>query len=370
MGNYAITSGIIQAPERVVVYGPEGIGKSSFAAQFPNPVFIDTEGGSGKLNVQRLPRPSSWSMLLDEIEAVRTGQVPCGTLVIDTADWAERLSIQHICTKAKVDGLEGFGYGKGYVYAKEEFGRMLDLLDGVKDSGHNVVVTAHAQISKYEQPDEMGSYDRWSMKTSKYVAPMLREWCDMLLFATYKTFVVKDGEGKMAKGKAQGGRRIMYTTHNPCWDAKNRDGLPDECDFDYKVIAPYITAGTSAKVSASDPLADSIIPNPTEPTPASKQTTTTKTAKNTVPTAKAVPAKNSVPDTPAEDFSGINAKLRDLMNASNVTQGQLQQAVALRGYFPEEMPVCDYPTDFVEGCLCAAWPQLLEFIKSNCDVPF
>ena len=55
MGSYTVSSGVIHAPVKVVLYGPEGIGKSTFAAKFPSPVFIDTEGGTKKLNVNRLP---------------------------------------------------------------------------------------------------------------------------------------------------------------------------------------------------------------------------------------------------------------------------------------------------------------------------
>ena len=87
MSKYEITSGTIAAPVKTVLYGPEGIGKSTFAAQFPAPVFIDTEGGTKRLNVARLPAPTSWAMLLDEVAEVSRGSVPCGTLVIDTADW-------------------------------------------------------------------------------------------------------------------------------------------------------------------------------------------------------------------------------------------------------------------------------------------
>ena len=175
MSKYAITSGTIAAPVKTVLYGPEGIGKSTFAAQFPAPVFIDTEGGTKRLNVARLPAPTSWAMLLDEVAEVSRGNVPCGTLVIDTADWAERLCIDAVCARAKVKGIEDFGYGKGYTYAKEEFGKLLDALEEVLNTGHNVVVLAHAAITKFEQPDAVGNYDRWTMKTSKQVAPLLRE---------------------------------------------------------------------------------------------------------------------------------------------------------------------------------------------------
>ena len=131
MSKYAVTTGIQNAPVKTVLYGPEGIGKSTFASYFPDPVFIDTEGGTKRLNVKRLPQPTSWAMLLDEVAEVRKGSVPCGTLVIDTADWAERLCIQAVCAKAKVNGIEDFGYGKGYTYVKEEFGKLLDALEEI-----------------------------------------------------------------------------------------------------------------------------------------------------------------------------------------------------------------------------------------------
>ena len=244
MSKYAITAGVQDSPVKTVLYGPEGIGKSTFASHFPDPVFIDTEGGTKRLNIKRLPQPTSWAMLLDEVAEVRRGNIPCGTLVIDTADWAERLAIDAVCAKAKVDGLEGFGYGKGYTYLKEEFGKLLDALEEVLNTGHNVLVLAHAAITKFEQPDAAGSYDRWTMKTTKQVEPLIREWCDMLLFVNYQTVVEKSSSAPNAKNKVTGGRRVMYTTHHPCWDAKNRFGLPDEMPFDYAGIAACIP-GTS-----------------------------------------------------------------------------------------------------------------------------
>ena len=240
MRKFKITGGVVSAPLKVVLYGVEGIGKSSFAARFPQPVFIDTEGGTGRLDVQRLPAPDSWQMLLDEAAAAADGQVPCQTLVLDTADWAEKLCMAGVCARFKVKGIEDIGYGKGYTYVKEEFARLLDVLEKVIASGRHVVVVAHAAVAKFEQPDAVGSYDRWVMKTSKQVAPLLREWCDMLLFANYKTVVEKSGSGPSAKNKASGARRVLYTTHNACWDAKNRFGLPDEVPFDYESIRAIV----------------------------------------------------------------------------------------------------------------------------------
>ena len=237
---YQITSGVVPKPQKVLLYGPEGIGKSSLAARFPSPLFIDTEGGSAHLDVRRLPSPSSWSMLLDEVAWVRDFPAECGgTLVVDTADWAESLCQEHVCARAGKSGIEDFSYGKGYVYVKEEFGKLLNLLSECCERGLNVCVTAHAQIVKFEQPDEMGAYDRWELKLArKHTAPMLKEWADAVLFLNYRSIVVRDENGK---AKAQNGKdRVMYATHAATWDAKNRWGLPDELPLDWAHIAPHI----------------------------------------------------------------------------------------------------------------------------------
>ena len=227
-----ITKGKINGPQKVVIYGPEGIGKSTFASMFPNPVFIDTEGSTKKLDVARTPKPSSFTMLLEQVKSFTRDHMGFGTLVIDTADWTEQLCLADICAKKKVNGIEDIGYGKGYVYLAEEFGRLLNLLEDVIDSGMNVVVTAHAQMRKFEQPDEMGAYDRWELKLQKKTAPLLKEWADMVLFANYKTYVINvDNQGaEKGKNKVQGGQRVMYTSHHPCWDAKNRDSLDAELE--------------------------------------------------------------------------------------------------------------------------------------------
>lgn len=390
MSKYQVTSGVIPAPVKVVLYGPEGIGKSTFASQFPDPVFIDAEGGTKRLDVRRLPRPTSWAMLLDEVKEVRQGGVPCTTLVLDTADWAEALCIRSICTKAKVDGLEGFGYGKGYVYAKEEFGRLLDQLEEVVATGRNVVVLAHAMIAKFEQPDAVGNYDRWQMKTTKQVAPLLREWCDMLLFANYKTVVEKAGSGPNAKNKASGGRRVMYTTHHPCWDAKNRFGLADELPLDYQAISSVVPGNVRSAPAAPAPasrpiLVEDELANPTQTrrtTPAPSDSPSVATAAS-APTSTARPTDAApVPD-PAEveasyrarldanlRDAGIPDNLRALMVANKVEEADIRKAVAQKGYFPEDMPIRDYPVDFVEGCLVGAWDAVYEMVKDFGDVPF
>ena len=130
-----VIRGKLSGAKKVCVYGPEGIGKSTFASHFPDPIFIDTEGSTKDMDVARLEAPSSWQMLTEQVKYVKAHPEICRTLVIDTADWAEMLCTEAVCARSQKSGIEDFGYGKGYVYLAEEFGRLLNLLQEVVDAG-------------------------------------------------------------------------------------------------------------------------------------------------------------------------------------------------------------------------------------------
>lgn len=352
---FEITSGVVSSAQKVVIYGPEGIGKSTFAAKFPDPIFIDTEGSTKKLNVKRFPKPTSWEMLTNEIKEILKTK-PCATLIIDTIDWAEQLCLESICARYQKKGIEDFGYGNGYVYEKEEFGRFLNLLQDVADNGINIVLTAHAQMRKFEQPDELGAYDRWELKlgkkTSSQISPLVKEWADMVLFANYKTFAVAaDKDGK--KFKAQGGERVLYTTHHPCWDAKNRDGLPDVMPLDFNNIAHLFADFRSAAT------AEPIIPLSQEDISKSEEVLPSKEAMES--TVKGT--SEIIPD-------DIPKALADLMRANDVSEADIRLAVSMRGYYPLDTPISSYDNSFIEGCLVGAWEQLLPIIRDNQKVPF
>lgn len=235
-----IKKGIQPRAQKVVIYGPEGIGKTTLASQFPEPLFLDLEDGSAQLNINRINDITNWTQLASVItEVINTPDI-CRTLIIDTADKAEMMASQWLCQKNGKNGIEEFGYGKGYQYLAEQTAMLLSYLDLVMKKGINVIVIAHAMMRKFEQPDEMGAYDRWELKLNKKVAPLYKEWADMMLFINYKTNVTLVDGGK---AKASGGKRVIYATHSPCWDAKNRHGLPDEFDLDYKVIKPIFEEG-------------------------------------------------------------------------------------------------------------------------------
>ena len=303
-----ITDGKIKRAQKVVLYGSEGIGKSTFAARFPNPLFIDTEGGTSHMDVRRIEKPQTWDELISVLNEVAITKNLCESLVIDTADWAEQLAISHICTKYKKTGLEEFGYGKGYTYLAEEFIAFFEVLDKIIASGVNVVVTAHAKMRKFEQPDEMGAYDRWEMKLSKQVAPLFKEWCDMLLFLNYQTFVVAT-ENKSAK--VQGGKRVIYSSHHPCWDAKNRHGLPDVMDLDYSNIAHIFGC---------------------EVTPTTEDAT---------------------------------SKLLLMLSDEGITAAELQKVVGEKTKIDASTPITEYNPDFINGCIMKYWEQIKNMILTS-----
>ncbi|MCK1187778.1 ATP-binding protein [Streptococcus uberis] len=355
-----ITRGKRARAQRVVIYGPEGIGKSSFAAQFPEPLFIDTEGSTDNMDVARMDdKPTSYTMLKNQIAFVKANPTCCKTLIIDTIDWAESLIVDDVCAQHGKKGIEDFGYGNGYTYVREEMGRFLNLLQDLIEVGINIVLTAHAQMRKFEQPDETGAYDRYELKlgkkTSSQTAPLVKEWADMVLFANYKTVVMTTDTNKK---KATGGQRVIYTQHHPAWDAKNRHGLPEEIPLDYGAIAHIFNvspvAQPQASISNMEPVQQPI---------------------QTQPTSLTEPVQQS-PQAPTQQVAyppSLPKSLIDLMQPENVTPDELQQVAYIRGHYAMGTPIDVFVPEYWD-MIAANWPSTLEVIKtqvrSTPEIPF
>lgn len=237
MKKFQITKGKIKSAIRLVAFGPEGIGKSTFASQFPDPVFIDTEGGTKTLDVARFPIPNTWDELIEMVDAVIADPTICSTLVIDTVDKAEMMLSEQLLKEEDVDSIEkyGGGYGKGYTAMQERFNKdLLRRLDKLIAKGVNVTVIAHAAMRKFESPEDP-PYDRWEMKLSKKISPLMKEWADILAFITYEQAVYVE-KGKKT-GKARGvAKRVMHMNHRPTFDAKNRYGLSDNLPLSFEPL--------------------------------------------------------------------------------------------------------------------------------------
>lgn len=363
-----IISGRLNQAVKVVLYGTEGIGKTTFAGRFPAPIFIDTEGGSIRYDVTRFEVPETWNEILQMVSYIVDNDVPYKTLVLDTADKAEMLCLEHICKRESKSGLEAFGYGKGYTYLAEEFGNLIALLNKVIDKGINVVVTAHAYMRKFEQPDEMGAYDRWELKLGKKTSPLLKEWADILLFANYKTNVITTDNNTK---KATGGKRVMYATHHPAWDAKNRFGLPDELPFEFDSIAAVIPESENYIEHLSNAVEENVNNLSTLKRKIDEfndeQEPPKKSAKIEGGNAKARAAERKKKEKPTESAytpdDDLPFDLRALMEKNGISAEQIEKVVSSRGKMPADVKLKDYPEKIIKDYIVRYWDRIVSTIN-------
>jgi len=364
-----ITRGPVKTGIKVGIYGTEGVGKTTFAAKFPGAVFIDTEGSTKHMDVARFDPPESLNDVLEQLNYVVGHQEEISTVVIDTVDWLEKYIFRAVCEEKGLKNIEDMGYGKGYVFAKQKMQVLLELLDLITQRGIHVVLVCHSMIRKFELPDEMGSYDRYMLKLNeKNIAPLVKEWVDLLLFVNYKTDIVKDSDGKTMKGRG-GQKRVMYANHSACWDAKNRFGLPDEMPFDYGQIAHLF--GEAAPVAeifeTKQPPAEVTT---VEKAPEPKSALAAKVDKAAARKTPAERPESMKSDNPEKDE--LLMELWEKMRIGQVKDPAVIQAVvAEKEYYDASTQIRDYDIDFIEGCLIEAWDKVLglALTKQN-DLPF
>lgn len=354
---------------KAVLYGQEGVGKSSLAANIPGIVFIDCEGSTTKMNVRRLPAPTSWAMLCDEMEYILQNAAVKGyrAVAIDTFDWAEALALQAICTEHNINGIEGLNYGKGWQYECELIGKFLNNTDRLIKSGIHVILICHAISRKTTLPEEIDEFDHWELKlgnkTTNKIAPLLKEWSDMTLFLAFKTQVMAaDDKGKVHKATSV--QRVMYATKSAWWDAKNRFGLPDSMPLDYGAIAHLFAPPTDQIMQRAQ---DAGIPTATINVPLPAPVDPIPQVLPADALQGAEPIENA-----GEDLAGIPDALKNLMQANRALPTHIEKVSSeVFRYFPAGMPLREYPNDYHEW-LCANWQQVMDAIQANCPdyVPF
>jgi len=238
-----VMCGKTPAPRRVMLYGTHGIGKSTFASCAPKPIFLQTEDGLGEIDCDKLPLATSFADVMAALSELYTEAHPYQTIVVDSLDWLERLIWAEVCRKRNVENIEEIGYSKGYVFSLTQWREFLEGLSALRaDRGMTAVLIAHARIERFENP-ETESYDRYVPRLHKLAAAIVQEWCDEVLFATYKVYTKQSDEGFNRK-RTQGmgsGERIIRTQERPAHVAKNRLNLPEELPLDWNAYAHYLT---------------------------------------------------------------------------------------------------------------------------------
>lgn len=216
-------------PQKIVTYGVQGIGKTSFGATFEAPVLLPVEDGAAAIDIDAFPLATSYQQVVDAITALH-GEHDFKTLVVDSLDWLEPLVWEQACAEHGKPSIESFGYGKGYAEADKNWRMIMGGFDSLRASkGMNIVLLAHSEIKKVEPP-ETDPFDRYQMRLHKRAFALWQEWSDLNLFLTYKVAVQKSDQG-FGSERVRGigtGDRVIHTTERPAWDAKSRWPLPEE----------------------------------------------------------------------------------------------------------------------------------------------
>ena len=232
------------SPPRFLIYGVEGIGKSSTAAQAPNSIFIPTEDGIDQIDCANFPLASKLAEVEAAIQTLTYEEHPYEVVVIDSVDWLEQLVWDQLCEKYGVSSIEKVdgGYGKGYIYALTIWRKILNDLNTLRNLRNMcVILLAHAKVEKFEDP-EHSRYDRYSPRLHKHASALLTEWADGVLFATRKIITKTEDAGfgrdrTIAAGLGRaGGERILRCVGSPACVAKNRFSLPAELPLSWQAI--------------------------------------------------------------------------------------------------------------------------------------
>jgi hypothetical protein len=241
-----VVSGRLVKPMRLLIYGLEGVGKSTFAAGAPNPIFLGAEDGTSELDVKRFPQPKIWGDVMEGVHELATTEHDYKTLVIDTLDWIEPLCWQRVCVlcakpgKPPLRSIEEMGYGKGYVEAGGLWRQLTSGLERLRaEKRMDIVLLAHSWIKGFKNPSG-DDFDRYELKLHKGAAALWREWCDAVMFAAHDV-TTYEGDNKRTKGISSGAR-VLRTEHDAAWDAKNRYDLPASLALDWEAFAEAVAA--------------------------------------------------------------------------------------------------------------------------------
>jgi hypothetical protein len=220
-----IKKGRIKRPKYILVYGVDGVGKTSLAADAPDVIFLAAEKGTDAFDINRY-QPKDWADVIKFLRALADEPHDFKALAIDSIDWLEPLLWKAIADAHGKESIDDVPYGKGYMYAMDQHRALEALLQKIRARGLDVIILGHAKIEKFSDPKNMQQpYDRYTLKLHKAASDFWREAVDAVLFADYQVLTKEDDKAKKLAVMDEE-RRVLHTQRKAGFDAKNRYGLP------------------------------------------------------------------------------------------------------------------------------------------------
>jgi hypothetical protein len=232
-------------PPRIALYGPPGIGKTTFAASAPSPIFILTEDGLGDLEVPHFPVCTTFDEVLECLATLGKEEHGYRTVVIDSLDALELMVWSATCKRLGVSSIEVPGYGKGYIEAQTEWRLLFSYITALRDDKNLVaIMIAHSAFIRVEDP-EHPAYDTNALKLNKRAAAMATEYCDIVAFASQKMFTkIDEVSSKEKRARAIATQeRVLRLTGSPAYTAKNRYHMPDVIPLSWEEFAKHLPKG-------------------------------------------------------------------------------------------------------------------------------
>ena len=253
-----VTKGRKKRPPRIILSGTNGVGKSTWASQMPNPLFIDIERGTNALDVDRLYADTE-ADVLDICHELLEAKHDYKSLVIDSLDWLETLlqrSVVQQFSKKKegIQDISDIEYGRGYMHTLKKLNATLDLFDELVNKNNMLIcLICHTHVVNRQDP-LLDPYDKIELKTHAKFGARVKEWCDFLLFANYDVRTVQRGEGFKKRNVAIGDEsRILYTRGSTAFDAKCRLPIVDPKTGRYELELNFKAFYAAYKAAFADP---------------------------------------------------------------------------------------------------------------------
>ena len=242
-----VTTGQEQKPPIILLYGLEGIGKTTIGAKADNVIFIRTEDGKGTLDFASFPKANTMQEAFDQLEALCAEEHEYKTLSIDSVDWMQVLIWQHVAKTMGQPNIEAIGYGTGYKMALQHWEEYLNYITFLRDHKNMTIYQiAHSEVKKFKDP-ELEAYDVYSLKLHEKATSLLKEHADCVFFMKYETFQkkTKGGFGQEDVKAVGGENRVIYTQNKASAHAKNRYGIEpvikvDNPDDFWAMIKHYV----------------------------------------------------------------------------------------------------------------------------------